>query len=70
LVASSTLNKEILTEGISTATQAASILVGKDLGKKALEKQISFVVFDRGNRPYHGRIKAVSEGAREAGLIF
>jgi large subunit ribosomal protein L18 len=37
---------------------------------EALEKQISLVVFDRGNRPYHGRVKAVSEGAREAGLIF
>jgi large subunit ribosomal protein L18 len=70
LAASSTLNKEILNEGLSTATQAASLLVGKDLAKKAIEKQISFVVFDRGNRPYHGRIKAVSEGAREAGLIF
>ena len=70
LAASSTLNKEILSEGISTSTQAASVLVGQDVAKKALQKQISLVVFDRGNRPYHGRIKAVSEGAREAGLIF
>ena len=70
LAASSTLNKEILSEGNSTATQAASVLVGQDVAKKALQKQISSVVFDRGNRPYHGRIKALSEGAREAGLIF
>jgi large subunit ribosomal protein L18 len=70
LAASSTLNKEILNAELSTATQAASLLVGKDLAQKAIEKQISFVVFDRGNRPYHGRIKAVSDGAREAGLIF
>jgi large subunit ribosomal protein L18 len=70
LAASSTLNKEIVGQGISTATQAASVLVGQDVAKKALQKEISLVVFDRGNRPYHGRIKAVSEGAREAGLIF
>ena len=70
LAASSTLNKDILSEGISTSTQAASVLVGQDVAKKALQKQISLVVFDRGNRPYHGRVKAVSEGAREAGLIF
>ena len=44
--------------------------VGQMLGKKALNKKISKVVFDRGGRIYHGRIKALAEGAREAGLKF
>ena len=54
----------------SSATSEAAKLVGEDLGKKALAKNISSVVFDRGNRPYHGRIKQVAEGARQEGLIF
>ena len=54
----------------SSATQAAALLVGANLAKKAVEKQISFVVFDRGNKPYHGRIKSIAEGARQQGLIF
>lgn len=42
--------------------------VGKQAGKKALEKGIKRVVFDRGGYTYHGRVKAVAEGMREAGL--
>jgi large subunit ribosomal protein L18 len=44
--------------------------VGKILAKKALAKKIDGVVFDRGGRLYHGRVKALAEGAREAGLHF
>ena len=44
--------------------------VGQILGKKALDKKLSKVVFDRGGFIYHGRIKALAEGAREAGLKF
>lgn len=44
--------------------------VGKLLAKKALEKGIKAVVFDRGGFAYHGRVKALAEGAREAGLVF
>lgn len=44
--------------------------VGEAIGKKALEKNITKVVFDRGGNIYHGRIKALAEGAREAGLEF
>ncbi len=71
LVAASSLSKEI--EGdIKTAkgkTQKGK-LVGKLLAQKAGEKGISSVVFDRSGYAYHGRIKAVADGAREGGLKF
>lgn len=66
----STLEKDISSKLTVTANQEASFLVGQNLGQKAIAKNISKVVFDRGNRPYHGRIKSVAEGARNAGLIF
>lgn len=44
--------------------------IGKLAGKRAIEKGISKVVFDRNGFLYHGRVKAVSDGAREAGLVF
>jgi len=44
--------------------------VGKVLAKKALEKNIKYVWFDRRNYKYHGRVKALAEGAREGGLKF
>ncbi len=44
--------------------------VGKDLAQKALANNISTVVFDRGGYKYHGRVKALAEGAREGGLKF
>jgi large subunit ribosomal protein L18 len=44
--------------------------VGMELGKKALEKGIKEVFFDRGNYLYHGRVKALASGLRESGLIF
>jgi large subunit ribosomal protein L18 len=70
LTSSSTLSKELNESLESTSNQAAALLVGENLAKKALEKEISLVVFDRGNRPYHGRIKKLAEGARNKGLIF
>lgn len=47
-----------------------SKLVGNLLAKKALDKNIKNVVFDRGGFRYHGRVKALAEGAREGGLVF
>lgn len=48
----------------------ASKEVGKLIAKKALESKIDKVVFDRGGIVFHGRIKALADGAREGGLIF
>lgn len=70
LVFFSTLNKDINSQFNSKATIAASVEVGKQIAIKALEKNIKTVVFDRGNRPYHGRIKGIADGARQIGLIF
>jgi len=52
------------------ASCAASTEVGKLIAARAIEKGISKVVFDRGGNLYHGRIKALAEAAREAGLDF
>ncbi|HPO17122.1 MAG TPA: 50S ribosomal protein L18 [Candidatus Hydrogenedentes bacterium] len=49
---------------------AGAKAVGKSLGEKAKEKSIECVCFDRGGRLYHGRVKALAEAAREAGLKF
>jgi len=65
LVAASTL--EVKVDG--TKSDAAKA-VGEAVAKKALEKGIDKVVFDRGGNLYHGRIKALADGAREAGLDF
>ena len=70
LVSCSTIEKEIAKNVSNTANQEASTLVGKELGKRAIKKEITTIVFDRGNRPYHGRIKSLADGARESGLIF
>jgi len=52
-----------------TKTQLAQE-VGRTIAKKAIAKKIKKVVFDRGGYKYHGRVKAVAEGAREGGLKF
>ena len=68
LVSSSTIAKGMNVEGL-TKTEAA-IAVGKDVAKKALEAGITAVVFDRGGYLYTGRVKALADAAREAGLKF
>lgn len=68
LVSASSLDKEIEVKNggnIEAATE-----VGKLIAKKALEKNIEAVVFDRGGYIYHGRVAALAEGAREGGLKF
>lgn len=71
LVSASTKSKE-LAEELKTVKGkiAQSKLVGKLIAKKALENNINTVVFDRGSYIYHGRVKALAEGAREGGLKF
>ena len=68
LAASSTLAKGVDVGG-KTKTEAAAI-VGADVAKKAMAKGVSCVVFDRGGYLYTGRVKALADGAREAGLKF
>jgi large subunit ribosomal protein L18 len=70
LVAASTMESALKSELKSGANCEASAEVGKLLAKRSLEKGISKVVFDRGGNLYHGRIKALAEAAREAGLDF
>jgi large subunit ribosomal protein L18 len=71
LVAASTLSKDVhdQLDGVKGKI-AKGKLVGLAAAKKALEKNIKEVVFDRGGFLYHGRVKAVADGAREAGLKF
>lgn len=71
LVAMSSLSKEIRDE-IKNAKNKTEVsrIVGLALAKKALEKGITKVVFDRNGYKYHGRVKALAEAAREGGLVF
>ncbi len=66
----STLSKALISDGESTKDVAAAKKVGAAIAKLAESKQISEVVFNRNGFLYHGRIKALAEAAREAGLQF
>ena len=70
LASASTLDNEVkaLCQGKSKSEQAK--IVGQTIAKRALEKKISEVVFDRGGYIYIGRVQALADGAREAGLKF
>ncbi len=70
LVSASTLDKDLKGKLSSTGNKEAARLVGELIGKRALEKGIDQVVFDRAGYIYHGKIKELAEGAREAGLKF
>lgn len=66
LAAASSVNKEnAAPSNVETSNQ-----VGRDIAAKALEKGITQVVFDRSGYLYHGKVKSLAEGAREAGLKF
>ena len=67
LVSASSLDKDIAGYGGNVAAAAA---VGKLVAERAKAKGIETVVFDRGGYLYHGRVKALAEGAREGGLQF
>ena len=70
LVSASTLEKSVASEIEKTNDVAAAAYLGTVIGKRALEKGIDTVVFDRGGFLYQGKIKALADSAREAGLKF
>ena len=70
LVAASSLDEAVKGAVNHTGNKEAAKMVGEMVAKKAVEKGITEVVFDRGGYIYHGRIKELAEGAREAGLKF
>ena len=70
LVAASTMEKEVKAELEKTNNVDAAAYVGTVIAKRALEKGIKEVVFDRGGFIYQGKIAALAEAAREAGLEF
>ena len=70
LVAASSLDEAVKGAVNHTGNKEAAKLVGQLVAKKAVEKGITEVVFDRGGYLYHGRIQELAEGAREAGLKF
>jgi len=70
LCAASTVEKDIKSKIDNTADVEAAKVVGEALAKKALAKGIENVIFDRGGYLYHGKVKALADAAREAGLQF
>lgn len=70
ILAASTLSPDLRAEIGDLDKSGAAKKVGQWIGKKALEKNIQRVVFDRNGFLYHGRIKALADGARESGLVF
>ena len=70
LVSASTLDKDVKAELEKTNNVEAATVVGTVVAKKALEKGITTVVYDRGGFVYEGKVQALAEAAREAGLEF
>ena len=70
LCAASTMEKDVKASLEKTNDVAAAAAVGTAIAKKALEKGITTVVFDRGGFIYQGKIQALADAAREAGLDF
>ena len=70
LVSASSLEAEVKGAVSHTGNKEAAKMVGQLVAKKAIEKGITEVVFDRGGYLYHGRIQELAESAREAGLKF
>jgi large subunit ribosomal protein L18 len=70
LAAASSLDPEFKKQDESGATVGGARVVGEIVGRRARALHIETVVFDRGGCIYHGRVKALADGAREAGLRF
>lgn len=70
LISASTLDKDIKSGLSNSSNKEAAKIVGDVIGKRALEKGIEEVVFDRSGYKYHGKVKELAEAARNAGLKF
>ena len=70
LVAGSSIEGEVRTKKSGQSKTEVAKLVGALVGSRAKKAGISTVVFDRGGYKYHGRVKALADGAREGGLVF
>ncbi|MCX8125605.1 MAG: 50S ribosomal protein L18, partial [Dehalococcoidia bacterium] len=70
MVSASTLDADIAKASSNKSKTEQARLVGRLVAQRAIEKGINQVVFDRGGCKYHGRVKALAEAAREAGLKF
>lgn len=70
LVSASTLQADVKADLEKTNNVAAAARLGEVIGKKAIEAGITEVVFDRGGYIYHGKVQALADAAREAGLKF
>ncbi len=70
LAAASSMEKVVRDQPKLESKVATAEYIGKILGERAIEKGVKKVVFDRNGFQYHGRVKAVSKGARDAGLVF
>lgn len=70
LAAASSMEKVVRDQPKFESKVALAEHVGKILGERAIQKGVKKVVFDRNGFQYHGRVKAVSKGARDAGLVF
>ncbi len=70
LVAASTLDSNLVQDLEGKNKREQSAVIGKVVAQRALDAGIDEVVFDRGGYLYHGRVKALADGAREAGLKF
>ena len=70
IASASSLEKEMRTALKTGADVEAAKMIGKRIAERAVSKGVEHVVFDRGGYLYHGRVKALADGAREAGLKF
>jgi len=70
LASASTIDKELAAQVVDMTKTEQARMVGKVVAERALEKGVKKIVFDRGGYKYHGRVKALAEAARKAGLDF
>ncbi|AKZ65888.1 50S ribosomal protein L18 [Candidatus Palibaumannia cicadellinicola] len=70
ITTASTLEKNIATQVTNTGNKNAAIVVGHKIAERALAKGINYVSFDRSGYKYHGRVQALADAARKAGLQF